>query len=265
MSEADAVARAREPATAASLARDMRAAGVEAGSLLLVHASLSALGWVCGGAQAVVAALLEVLETEGTLVMPAFTADRSEPSHWCNPPVPESWWPVIRATMPAFDPATTPTRGMGAIAECFRRWPGVRRSAHPLHSFSAVGPLAPAVTKDHRLADGLGETSPLARLYEHDARVLLLGVGHERNSSFHLAEYRARYPGKRRCEDGSAILEDGTRKWVAFPDLVLDAGDFSSIGAALDPPRCRIACAESTQFPQRAAVDFAADWIASHR
>ena len=56
--------------------------------------------------------------------MPTHTGDNSEPSNWENPPVPESWWDVIRAEMPVFDPKLTPTRGMGIIPETFRKFPG---------------------------------------------------------------------------------------------------------------------------------------------
>ncbi len=137
-----------------------------------------------------VSALLDVLGTEGTLVAPTHSGDLSDPSRWENPPVPVEWWPVIRETMPAFDANLTPARKMGIIAEVTRHLPQALRTPHPAVSFCAVGPNAKMVTSDHGLAFGFDETSPLARLFDLDARILLRGVGYSRNFSLHLAEYR---------------------------------------------------------------------------
>src|SRR5574341_1309017 len=102
MSEADAVNRAQTPATVGSLKVDLSALGVQREMTLLVHSSLSALGWVNGGPVAVIAALEQVLGDEGTLVMPTHSSDLSDPAQWKNPPVPDVWWDTIRDTMPAF-------------------------------------------------------------------------------------------------------------------------------------------------------------------
>jgi len=61
--------RSPEPVTVESMASDLRALGVEAGQTVLVHGSLSSLGWVCGGAPAVVDALQRVVSPDGTLVI----------------------------------------------------------------------------------------------------------------------------------------------------------------------------------------------------
>src|SRR5258706_11074241 len=103
MTDEQAIGRADLPRARATLAADLTKLGVRAGSVLLVHSSVSALGWVAGGPVAVVQALRDALGPEGTLVVPTHTPDNSDPATWRNPPVPESWWQVIRDNMPGFD------------------------------------------------------------------------------------------------------------------------------------------------------------------
>ena len=88
--------RTESPLTRRSLARTLRACGLARGQVVLVHSSMSKLGWIVGGAEVVILALLDVIGQEGTLMMPTHTSDNSDPARWENPPVPEAWWPVIR-------------------------------------------------------------------------------------------------------------------------------------------------------------------------
>src|SRR5512139_282123 len=162
------------PSTRQSLVGDLEALGLTPGDTVIVHSSLRRLGWVIGGAPTVVQALIDVLGPTGTLVVPTHTSDNRDPTRWSHTPIPmpEHWWPTIREHLPPYDPATSPSN-MGAIAECVRTWPGARRSGHPQTSFAAVGPTASFVTDGHELESPLGEQSPLARLEDLDARVLL--------------------------------------------------------------------------------------------
>lgn len=270
--EASAIERANDgpPGTIESLRADLLALGLQPGSTVLVHSSLKSLGWISGGPVAVILALELTLGREGTLVMPAHSSDLSDPAFWRNPPVPESWWPIIRDTMPAFDPDLTPTRGMGVIPETFRRGRGVLRSAHPQVSFVARGPNAPFITANHALDHILGEQSPLARLYDMDAWVLLLGVGHENNTSLHLAEYRADFPGKTETLNGAPVLVDGRRAWLPFRDIDLNDTDFPSIGQAFEREtglvrKGKVGKGDSRLMPQRPLVDFAVRWMEEYR
>ncbi|MEU1838445.1 aminoglycoside N(3)-acetyltransferase [Micromonospora chersina] len=256
------------PHTRASLAAQLHDLGVRPGATVLVHASLRPLGFLCGGPEAVLLALRDVLGPAGTVVVPTHTPDNSDPAGWSNPPVPADWWPVIRDEMPGFDPAVTPSRFMGALAELVRTWPGAPRSDHPFVSFAALGPAAARVVDGHARADMLGEGSPLARLYDLDADVLLLGVDHGSNTSLHLAEYRQPAPPRQRC--GAAVLTgDGGREWVWWDDVDLDEECFARLGADLEATGAvrlgPVGDGTARLMRQRAAVDFAVEWLARHR
>lgn len=258
------------PATVDSLMIDLANLGVRPGMILLVHSSLSTLGWVCGGPVAVVLALEQLLGPQGTLVMPTHSSDLSDPATWENPPVPPEWWGIIRQTMPAYQPDLTPTRGMGAIPECFRKQPGVQRSVHPQMSFAARGPKAAFITAHHSLAFGLGAESPLARLYDLEGWVLLLGVGHGNNTSLHLAEYRADYSGKKFIKSAAPVHFAGQRRWVEFEDLAWDDSDFEMIGENFTRQtgqvrHGQVACATALLMPQRPLVDHAIKWMEQNR
>ncbi|MEU1709799.1 AAC(3) family N-acetyltransferase [Streptomyces sp. NPDC005706] len=246
-----------------SLAAELRGLGVESGETLLAHSSLSSLGWVNGGAVTVVQALLDALGPSGTLVVPTQSGDQSDPAVWRAPPVPEEWWDRIRATMPPYDPATTPSRGVGVIPETVRTWPGARRSAHPQTSFAALGPRAADILDGHSRDCRLGERSPLARLERLGARVLLLGAGYDACTSFHLAEYRIPSP---LVKVGRPAPGGG---WETVTEVSITSDRFDELGHDFerDRPvvRGRAGAAEARLFPVADAVGYARRWLPVHR
>ncbi len=259
-----------QPLTMSSLTAQLTALGVEPGMTLMVHSSMSSLGYVIGGAPAVILALESALGPEGTLVMPTHSGDLTDPAGWSDPAVPEAWHDTIRANMPAFRPDLTPTRWMGVIPETFRKQEGTLRSYHPFVSESARGPNAAFITSDHGLSMSQGEHSPLARLYDVGAYVLLIGVGYNRNTSFHLAEYRCKYAPLKGCTRGGPMpTDDGGSRWVTYDDIYWYDADFPAIGYAFEDAGNvrvgRVGNAECRLFSQPSLIDFAVQWMDENR
>ena len=259
----------KQPNTITSLKSDFMALGVKPGDIIIMHSSLSKIGWTVGGSVAVIKAIMEILTPNGTLVMPTFTGANSEPSKWENPPVPKNWWVTIRNEMPAFDPNITPTRGMGIIVETFRNWPGVSRTNHPISSFAAWGKHANYILDNHDLEADLGEETPLSRLYELNGSILLLGVTHENNTSLHLAEYRSEFPGKKYDITGSAMMVNNQRKWVEWKEIDLNPDDFEQLGvdyeSSIDYQLGKVGEANARLISLRSIVDFAIEWLPKNR
>jgi aminoglycoside 3-N-acetyltransferase len=137
-------------------------------------------------------------------------------------------------------------------------------------SFAARGADAESVVADHEYDFGLGESSPLARLYELGGSVLLLGAGHDSNTSLHLAEYRGEYENEI-VTDGAPVLEDGEREWITLEAPAIDDGDFEEVGEAFERERPdavargQVGCADSVVVSQREQVDFASEWFGRTR
>lgn len=262
MMNADTPMRTRE-----LLTREFTLLGVRAGDPLLVHGSMRAIGWVCGGATAVVQALLDAVGPAGTVVVPAQTPDNRDPSRWSHRPIPERWWPIIREHLPVFDPVLSPSVGMGSIAERVRTWPGAVRSGHPLTSFAAIGSDAAELMAVHDIGSLLGDRSPLAALERAGARVLLLGVGFEKCTAFHLGE--SRLPDLPVVEMTAPVRLGNGREWVRYETAALNDHDFGDLGAAYEKDGSlsvgMIGAATSRLFPIREAVRFAESWLARRR
>ena len=91
--------------------------GIKQGDTLLVHASLSSLGYVVGGAETLFLALRDVIGEQGTIVVPSQTVEISDPACWQYPPVPEEWYDVIRDAMPAYSKDLSYSKAMGAFSQ----------------------------------------------------------------------------------------------------------------------------------------------------
>ncbi len=170
----------------AQLVRDLRALWVKPGMSLMVHASLSGLGHVDGGADAVVDALLRAVGKRGTLMMPTFNHTRAE----------------------VYNPMATPTVN-GAINDAMWRRPDAVRSNHTSHAVAAIGPKAAEYCRGHLEVGIWEQDSPIGRLIHDGGYILLLGTEDEVRTAYHVAENAA---GAKCCDPF------GTRTRIVRPD-----------------------------------------------
>lgn len=195
----------------AVLTEQLRTLGVRPGIVLVVHTSFRAVRPVEDGPVGLIDALSEVLGPSGTLVMPSMTGSRR---------------------LEPYDPAGTPTRNMGIVAETFWRRLGVLRSDHPTSSFAARGPMAKTITAPEPLMPGHGPDSPIGRVYELDGWVLLLGVGQDASTTIHLGECLAGVPY--RTAKWTTMLVDGRPQRVEFTQIDHCCQNFDLVDAWLD-------------------------------
>lgn len=251
------------------IADALRTIGLERGDSVIVHTSLGKIGYVCGGAQVVIEALIETVGEEGTIMMPTQSWKNLDPETGVHWDADKTDWDRIRENWPAYNKAITPTNTMGAVAEMFRSWPGAVRSDHPSRSFAAWGRNAEYLTKNHDLSDIFGDTSPIGKLYDLDGKILLIGVDYDKNTSIHLADVRAEYRGKHTCVEHSAVMENGKRVWKAYETLFVDGEDFKDIGIAFEALHtvntATLGETELKIMRQCELVDFAIEWIEKYR
>jgi aminoglycoside 3-N-acetyltransferase len=107
-------------------------------------------------------------------------------------------------------------------------------------------------------------------MYDLDGHVLLLGVGHDKSTTLHLAEDRTDHARRRLVPNGAPLLVDGTWRWVRFDEPFVFDEDFPAVAAAFAADTGlvrsgRVGRAEAALLPQRPLVDYAADWFGRHR
>ena len=250
-----------------AIVHDVRALGLPRGETYLVHSSLSHVGALLDGPRTLVDALRGACGPRATIAVPTFTAGNSTTTRAYLRRTAGMTREQLRAeeaTIPGFDVGVTPSQNVGVVAEYLRTAPGSLRSDHPQTSFGANGPRAAELVEVHELDCHLGDESPLGRLYAHDAVVVLIGVGFDVCTCFHLAEYRLDEPPPMR-RYRTFVTNDGRRELRQFLAPDTDDRDFARIGdeMAMEPfvHRGRIGRASVHWFRLRAAVDFAVGWM----
>ncbi len=257
------------------LIQDLFNLGLRPGDLVMVHASMRAVGHVLGGPDMVIQALLDVLGPTGTIM--AYTDWEFAAQHFTVEQGIEALEPRLLEAWPAFDPRTARARrDYGVFPEFLRTWPGAQRSGNPGASVAALGARAVWLCQDHPLNYGYGPGSPLAKLVEAMGKVLLLGSPLDSVTLLHYAEHLANLPGKRVIRYQEPLLINGVKTWVTIEEFdtsqpvvasapenyfelicqqFLDAGKGS---------RGVVGKASSTLFDAAALVQFAVRWMEEH-
>ncbi len=258
--------------TKSQLIRDLRKLGLSAGQVVMLHASVKRIGWVVGGPDVVLDAILNVLTSSGTLMMLA---------GWEDNPYELTQWPKKRQEAylkecPAFDPQRSRAehREMGILTEYLRTRPNARRSRHPF-SYVAVGERAKWITEKHPWQYRDGPGSPLSKLCESAGYVLVLGSPTGNITLLHHAEHLADVPNKKIDRYRMPVLRDGRRVWMEFEEYdttegIVDWQDdyFETIVreyvAAGSGRAGKVGGADSYLFEARTLIEFGVRWMNKH-
>jgi aminoglycoside 3-N-acetyltransferase len=242
----------------------------------MVHTRMSALGWVVGGSQTVVEALLEAIGPEGTLM--AYVGWEDDP--WGLEAWPEDWQRAYRDELPPFDPhLSAADPDMGRIAERIRTWPGARVSAAHVFRMAAIGPRAEWLTAGQPWHHPQGEGSPLAKLVEAEGQVLMLGAPLDTLTILHHAEALVDSPQRRPVTYSIPLADGGGVVWRQVQDhdtssrgafqyeghVPAGVDPFAAIGEAALQAGCgtrgRVGEADSVVFEAWPLVRFAVGWL----
>lgn len=202
--------------TRARIAEDLARLGIARGDVVFVHSSLSSLGWVEGGAEAVIDAFLDALGAEGMMVVPTLS------------------WTFAHGDLArhAFDPKETPSR-TGKITDTLWRRPGAFRSAHPTHSIAGLGRRAEELVAGHDKTSTFGKEGPYWRYVAWGAKVMFLGVDMCCNTTLHAVEDWLDMPYLQE-EKALAKGEDGRAKVVKVYKSPMGDRDFYRKGSKVE-------------------------------
>lgn len=248
------------PATRTSLGRDLARLGVPPGGVLMVHASVRAIGDVTGGVNVIVQSLFDAIGPAGTLAAyvdyEPFFAESDE------------------FEVPVFDKRIAhAARDHGVLHETMRTWPGALRSDHPDAGVVAIGPLAEWITADHPFRYGYGEGSPFEKILQAHGGVLMLGAPLDTITLLHHAEHKARIPNKRIRRYRRLMPTPTGPAWIEFEEFDtaepvherLPSNCFEVIASAyLGTGRGRrdtVGAAPSFLFDGPDLIEFSVEWL----
>jgi aminoglycoside 3-N-acetyltransferase len=253
---------ARQVITRRQLREDLERLGLASGDLVCVHSAYGKVGYVIGGPRTVLDALLETVGPRGTIMMPTFTGDLSDPAVWKYPAIPAELVEEVRAQMPGYHPQLSPARQMGVLAELLRHRPGAVRSPHPQSSFTALGGQALEICGQHSLDFRFGPQSPLGALAAHGGKVLMLGSPWNTASVFYLVDFEL--PNRTEVKMASPVETESGVQWCEYRDLTYSQRGHEAIIHLLErgmASRGSVGRADSVLFEAKPAVAETHTWF----
>lgn len=218
----DSIKKGLSPVTQKDLEQKFIELGIKRGDIIMAHVSLSSMGYVVGGAECLYNALKNVVGEEGTIVVPSQTVEISDPATWEYPPIPLEWQDITRDSMPPYDKHFSFSKAMGSFSNFLGILPQATRSSHPMYSFTAIGAISSEITSVEGYDFPFGQQSPLGKMYNLGAKILMIGTDFETNTALHLAENKL---NREVLIERSKISTSKGGEWIEFKNIDLDIYD----------------------------------------
>jgi len=240
--------------------------GVKKNLDLIVHSALWTFGLKIESPNDIIDAILESIDTKGTLIMPSHSGHLTDPRYWTNPGVKKENIPKIIEEMKPFDSKTTKIRNRGILAEIFFKYKGIRRSNHPLNSVIALGPKAKYFTNSHPLHESEGYGSPAWKFYKEQGYALLIGVGIPKSLTFiHLGEFLLNNPYLKHNKKKVLVFENGKKKFVTLKKYPQTGKYFVRLQSVMEERKMMNVIKINTGyvyfFPFKDAIDLSMDMM----
>ena len=237
--------------------------GICNGMTIEVIGSIDNMGFIAGGAQTVIDALIETVGYNGTILMPFNCVGNTEPSTWINPIINPEQVSEIRDKLPPFNPKESETLNNGKLIDNLRRRDGIIVSYHPNRSYVAWGKYSKLLCNSQPLNFAYSYNSPANKLYELKGYTLLIGVDYDNSTSLLFSQYlNDLAPIGLNC----AMMDNqGKNEYTKFLDIDFDYNIIQKAGEILEKNNIvkilNIGNAKCKLYPFDIALTFTSKYI----
>jgi aminoglycoside 3-N-acetyltransferase len=204
--------------TRQSLRDDLETLGIKPGDIVMVHASVRAVGPVFGGPDEIHRAIVDAVSPGGAMMMLLGCPEGFDEIG--RDRIPAKRAAELRANLPPFEPlASRADRENGTLAEFFRTWPGTVVSECPSVRIGARGDRADWLVAEHPVRMPFGLGTPFEKLVKSGGKVMLIGCDHDSTTLMHYVEHVTDFPGKIIVRYEVPVLRDGVRVWLECEEV----------------------------------------------